>query len=156
MINQEFVESIVSEFISSEYPEHYIVDVSVYPGNRIVVELGVKGGISVDDCVRITKYIESKLDRDQEDFELEVGSAGITSAFKVMRQYEDALGEEVEVLVKGGIKEKGILQEVDHEKIQLVVLRRVKLEGAKRKTDVEELLIIPMEQILQTKRVLSF
>lgn len=156
MISQESIQSLVEDFIKQEYPTHYIVDVNVHPSNRIVVELGSVQGIGIDECVRITKHIEAHFDREEEDYELEVGSAGLTSPFKVLRQYEAALGQEVEVLRKGGIKERGVLQEASPTAITLQVLRKVKLEGAKRKTEVEELLTIPMDEVLQTKRVLSF
>ncbi|MDY3089700.1 MAG: ribosome assembly cofactor RimP [Porphyromonas sp.] len=156
MISSQSIQSLVEAFIEQEYPAHYIVEVAVHPGNRIVVELGSESGIGIDDCVRITKHIEANFDREEEDYELEVGSAGLTSAFKVLRQYEAAIDSEVEVLRKGGIKEKGTLSKATGEAIELRVLRKVKLEGAKRKTEVEELITIPMEEVLQTKRILSF
>ena len=106
--------------------------------------------------MRITKHIEANQDREVEDYELEVGSAGLTSPFKVLRQYEAAINEEVEVLRKGGIKEKGVLSAASAEQIELSVVRKVKLEGAKRKTEVEELITIPMDEILSTKRIFKF
>lgn len=156
MISQQTIETLVADFIAQEYPTHYLVDVAVHPGNRVVVELGSEEGIGIDDCVRITKHIEANVDREVEDYELEVGSAGITSPFKVLRQYEAAIDSEIEVLRKGGIKEKGVLVSATAERIELSVIRKVKLEGAKRKTEVEEILTIPMEEILSTKRILSF
>ena len=110
-------------------PDYYIVEVAVHPGNRIIVELGARGGISIDACVALSKHIEGQLDREAEDFELEVGSAGLTAPFKVLRQYTDAIGEEVEVLRKGGIKEKGVLSDATAEAITLTVVRKVRPEG---------------------------
>lgn len=156
MISQQTIQTLVADFITAEYPSYYIVDVLVHPGNRIVVELGSDEGIDIDACVRITKHIEAHQDREVEDYELEVGSAGLTSPFKVLRQYESAVDEEVEILRKGGVKEKGILRSATETAVELSVLRKVKLEGAKRKTEVEELLVIPMDEILSTKRILKF
>lgn len=156
MISQQSIQNLVEDFIKQEYPTLYVVDAQVHPGNRIVVELGSQDGIGIDECVRITKHIEANFDREEEDYELEVGSAGLTSPFKVLRQYESAIQEEVEVLRKGGVKEKGILLSASETVIELQVTRKVKLEGAKRKTEVEEILSIPMSEVLQTKRVLSF
>ena len=85
-----------------------------------------------------------------------MGSAGLTAPFKVLRQYTDAIGEEVEVLRKGGIKEKGVLSDATAEAITLTVVRKVRPEGQKRKIEVEEALPIPMDEVLQTKRVLKF
>lgn len=156
MIDRAVLREEVQSFLEAEYPEHYVVDVQVHLGNRIVVELGSDEGIGIDECVRLTKHLESLHDREQEDYELEVGSAGLTSPFKVLRQYESAVGTSVEVLRRGGIKEKGELREVTPEAVTLVVQRRIKPEGAKRKVDIEQELLIPMEEILQCKRVLEF
>lgn len=156
MISEKDLLNLVDTFLKEEFPTHYIVDLVVHTGNRIVVELGSEQGIGIDDCVRITKHIEANFDREVEDYELEVGSAGLTSPFKVLRQYEAAIDSEVEVLRRGGVKEKGVLRSANETEIQLEVIRKVKLEGAKRKTEVEEILHIPMAEILQTKRVLNF
>lgn len=156
MIEKKTISDIVSSYCAEAYPDYYIVDVAVHPGNRIVVELAASQGLSIDACVAISKHIEGQLDRDTEDFELEVGSAGLTSPFKVLRQYTDAVGEEVEVLRKGGIKEKGRLLSADEAGITLEVLRKVRPEGQKRKVEVAEELAIPFAEVLQTKRQLKF
>ena len=156
MIDKSYIEGLASQYCATEHPDYYVVEVAVHPGNRIVVELGARGGISIDACVALSKHIEGQLDRETEDFELEVGSAGLTAPFKVLRQYTDAIGEEVEVLRKRGIKEKGVLTAATAEAITLTVVRKVRPEGQKRKVEVEEELPIPMEEVLQTKRVLKF
>ena len=68
----------------------------------------------------------------------------------------DAVGQEVEVLRKGGIKEKGVLKSVEEAGIILEVLRKVRPEGQKRKVEVAEELSIPFAEVLQTKRQLKF
>lgn len=156
MIEKKTIATIVSDYCAEAYPDYYIVEVAVHPGNRIVVELGASQGLSIDACVAISKHIEGQLDRETEDFELEVGSAGLTSPFKVLRQYMDAVGQEVEVLRKGGVKEKGLLKSVDEAGIILEVLRKVRLEGQKRKVEIAEELPIPFAEVLQTKRQLKF
>jgi|GEM_PF-119326 len=142
MIQHTTIEEIVSAYIAEHHPDYYIVETAVHPGNRIVVELDSESGINIDDCVALTKHIESQLDREAEDFELEVGSAGLTSPLKVLRQYTSTIGQEVEVLRKGGIKEKGVLTAASPTEIQLLVSRLVRLEGKKRKTSVEETLLL--------------
>lgn len=156
MIEKNIVTSATETLLNSEYPHLYIVEIAVHPGNRIVVELASDQGVSIDECVRITKHIESLFDREVEDFELEVGSAGLTSPFKVLRQWQSALDSEVEILRKGGIKERGILKGATAEEAQLEVVRKVKLEGMKRKTEVAEVISIPMAEVLQCKRTISF
>ncbi len=153
MIDSKLIENLVQEFLVEEARESlYLVDVIVRADNFINVELGDDEGLSLDLCIKMSKFIESKLDRDVEDFELEVGSAGLTSPFKIKRQYEGAIDTDVEVLVKGGVKEVGLLQAVTEDHIVLLVEKKVKLEGAKRKTLVEEELTIPYGDILQCKR----
>ena len=76
MIDKSYIEGIASHYCATEHPDYYIVEVAVHPGNRIIVELGARGGISIDACVALSKHIEGQLDREAEDFELEVGSAG--------------------------------------------------------------------------------
>ncbi len=155
MIDQQLVREAVEGILVSEYPAHYIVDVVVHVGNRIVVELGSDEGVGIDECVRITKHIEATFDREVEDYELEVGSAGLTSPFRVLRQYESAIDSEVEVLCRGGIKEKGLLASASATEISLVVVRRIKPEGSKRKVDVEEQIHIAMDDVLQCKRIIK-
>lgn len=155
MIEKQVVENIVMNYLQEMPTELYLVEVAIHPGNRIVVELDSDEGVAIDDCVYLTKHIESKLDREIEDYELEVGSAGLTSPFKVLRQYEAAVGEEVEVLCRGGVREKGVLTRANEKEIAITVIRRIKPEGSKRKQEVEQELIIAMLDILQTKRIIK-
>ena len=90
----------------------FLVDLSVSPDNRIVVEIDSRRGVDIEDCTRLTQQIESAFDRDVEDYELEVGSAGLTSPFKVKGQYEKNIGNEIEVLTRDGRKLTGTLQSV--------------------------------------------
>lgn len=156
MIEQKLVAECVETLLEAEYPAHYIVEVAVHPGNRIVVELGCDQGVGIDECVRISKHIESQFDREVEDYELEVGSAGITSPMRVLRQYQSAVESEVEVLCRGGIKLRGQLLAASEEGIVVEIIRRVKPEGAKRKVDVVESLTLSYGDILQCKRVFNF
>lgn len=155
MIEEHFIKDLVEKYLAEHWSDLYLVDLKVHPNARVVVELGSAKGISIDQCAELSKYIESQLDREVEDFELEVGSAGITAPFKVLRQYLDSVGEEITVLRKGGIKEHGILNRASERVIELIVERKVKPEGAKRKMLVKEHIEIPMEEILEAKRVIK-
>jgi len=129
----------------------YLIDVLVNPGNTIVVEFDRDAGVTIDDCVALSKHIESKLDREVEDFELEVGSASITQAFKVLRQYKKNIGNNVEILTKSGKKLYGILKEADENKIIVTIEKQIKPEGAKRKVTVEEELTFQYDELKYTK-----
>ena len=91
MIDKELIVKLVEEKLASS--SNYLVDVAVQPGNIIVVEIDNDESVCIDDCVELSRYLEDHLDRDVEDFELEVGSAGITSPFKVLRQYQKNIEE---------------------------------------------------------------
>jgi ribosome maturation factor RimP len=130
--------------------------VVIKPGNLIVVEIDNDEGVCIDDCAELSRYVESHLDREVEDFELEVGSAGITSPFKVLRQYIKNIGNEVEMLLKNGTKLSGVLKAADENGVIVTVEKQVKPEGAKRKITIEEDLSYTFEEIKYTKYLIRF
>jgi len=154
MIDKEIIRQAVEDF--TKETEIFLVSVEVKPANIIVVEIDSDGSVGIDDCIALNKFIESKLDRDIEDFELEVGSAGISQPFKVLRQYRKYIGQEVEVLTKAGKKLQGILQDANEQGIALKVEKLVKLEGAKRKMTVIENLTFAYDEIKYTKYLIRF
>ena len=110
MILKETVNQLVEDFLFET--NYYLVDVKLTPDNRISVEIDSFDGVSLDFCAALNKHIEAQFDREVEDFELEVSSAGLTEPFKVIKQYEKNIDNEVEVLTKTGKKFTGILAEV--------------------------------------------
>lgn len=154
MIEKDFIQQIVEDSIDND--SMFLVDVQIRPSNIIVVEIDSEEGVSIDDCISLSKKIESQLDRDKEDFELEVGSSGITTPFKVLRQYQKNIGKEVEVLTKKGIKLKGILKSSDSDKFVITITKMEKPEGAKRKVEVEEDLSFGYDDVKYTKYIISF
>ena len=73
MIEKSKVKSIVEEWLEGK--EYFLVDIEISSDNRIVVEIDHADGVWIEDCVELSRYIEEHLDREKEDFELEVGSA---------------------------------------------------------------------------------
>lgn len=132
MIDKQLLTSTVLEAIADT--DIFLVDITVSPANAIVVEIDSPAGIDIDTCAGITRRIESVFDRDVEDYELEVGSAGLTVPFKVLQQYLKNVGNEVEVLTADGHKFTGILQQVDSTTgaFTVAVPTKVKHEGQKR------------------------
>jgi ribosome maturation factor RimP len=110
----------------------------------------------IEDCAELSKYIEEHLDREEEDFELEVGSAGLGQPFKVEQQYLNNIGKEVEVLTAEGKKIQGVLKSVDGNDFVVTVNEKVKVEGKKRpvKMDVDH--TFQMDNIKYTKYLISF
>ena len=133
----------------------FLVEVSVKGANKIHVIIDRKEGIMIDDCVALSRFIESNLDREAEDFELEVSSAGITSPFKVERQYEMNIGNEVEVMKKEGEKISGTLVAFDGKIIEIETKLKKKVEGKKKKQEVIEKQKIEIINIKSIKRILS-
>ena len=146
MIEKKVVSQLVEEKLASS--SNYLVDVVIKPGNLIVVEIDNDEAVSIDDCAELSRYLEEHLDRDVEDYELEVGSAGITSPFKVLRQYVKNIGNEVEMLLKNGSKLTGVLKSA--------VEKKVKPEGAKRKVTVVEDESYTFDEIKYTKYLIRF
>ncbi|MCL2649479.1 MAG: ribosome assembly cofactor RimP [Candidatus Azobacteroides sp.] len=154
MIDKEIVRQLVEDFTKES--ENFLVSVDVKPGNVVVVEIDSDGSVGIDDCIALSKFIESKLDRDIEDYELEVGSAGISQPFKILRQYRKYTGREVEVLTKAGKKLQGILKDANEQNMTLTIEKQVKPEGAKRKITVEEDLTFTYDEIKYTKYLIRF
>lgn len=134
----------------------FLVDVTVSRDNNIVVEIDSDESVSIDDCTAITRAIEAHFNRDVEDYELEVGSAGLTSPLKVKRQYDKYIDEDVEVLTKDGRKIKGRLKDVDEDTFTIGITKKVKPEGAKRPIEVEEDATFKYEEIKYTKYLIQF
>lgn len=154
MIDKNIVTTLVEEYISES--DVFLVDVTISKENKILVEIDSDEGISIDYCVEMSRFLESKLDREVEDYELEVGSAGLSAPFKVCRQYQKYEGEEVEVLDGKGGKFKGILVNVGEESFGLQVTSKVKTEGSKKKVEVTEVLTFDYDKVKQTKYSIRF
>ena len=142
MIDKNVVKKLVEEWLQDK--EYFLVSVEISPDNRIVVEIDHADGVWIEDCVALSRYIEERLSRDEEDYELEVGSAGLGQPFKVPQQYINFVGKEVEVLDADGVKVKGILKAVDGNDFTVGVEEKVKVEGKKRpvKQEVDHLSLI--------------
>ena len=154
MIDKNAVTLLVNEWLEGK--DYFLVDVTVSPDDKIVVEIDHAEGVWIDDCVDLSRYIESKLNRDEEDYELEVGSAGIGQPFKVLQQYINYIGKDVEVLTKDGKKYVGTLAGADADHFTVTVTVKVKPEVAKRPKLEEQELTFAYDEIKYTKYLISF
>jgi len=154
MITKAEIVKLVEEKI--EGTEYYIVDISVSSSNQIRVEIDGDKGVKINDCVEISRHIEGNYDRDEVDFELTVSSAGMDQPFKILRQYQRYVGREVEMKTTQGDKLKGLLISADDKAVVLEVTRKEKIEGKKKKQIVTENKTVPMEQVKETKVLISF
>lgn len=154
MIDKELVNQMITNYL--EERNFFLVDLNISRDNRIVLEIDSDNPVSIDDCVELSNYIDTKLDREQEDYELEVSSAGLSSPFKVDRQYVKNIGKELEIITKDGMKYQGVLKAYHADTLELSTMQKVKLEGAKRKTTVEEVITIEKNNIKTTKLIIRF
>jgi len=148
----------ITRFITSclEGSPYFIVEVRVSPSNDVVVEIDGPDGVDIDACVELSREFEQHFSRDDEDYSLEIGGAGLTAPFKVQAQYEKNLGKEVETLVADGRKLRGVLRDVSAEAITLEYPVKKRVEGKKK--PVMELCSeqIPMNKVLRTSLYIDF
>lgn len=154
MIDEKKIFNIIDGIVKEK--DAYIVDLKVSASNKIIVEVDSFDSVTIDDCVEISRLIENNLDREKEDFELEVSSPGLSVPFKVWQQYQKNMGEEVETVLKNGSKIKGILTEVTDEAVVLEETKKQKVEGKKKKQTVVEKHQLTFDQIKSTKVVIKF
>ena len=148
------MKALVEEWLSGK--DYFLTDLTISADDRIVVEIDHKDGVWIEDCVELSRFIESGLDREREDFELEVGSAGIGQPFKVLRQYQIHQGDRVEVLKADGKKLVGVLGEADEEGFTLTVAEKVRLEGKKRPELVDRDYRLTFSEVKHTKYLIDF
>ena len=131
MIDKQPIEQLVQEYLQSG--DCQLIQLSVSPQNHILVEVDSYKGVDVDFCADLSRYLQEHLDREVEDYDLEVGSVSITDPFRTKMQYDKHLGHEVEVLTKDGRKLHGVLVNVEDSLFQIDMEVLVKVDGKKKK-----------------------
>lgn len=131
MITKEQVVPIVEEIIAGS--GLFIVEVKCSASNEIEVVLDSPEAITIGQCADINRRISERLDREAEDFELTVASAGLSEPLKILPQYQKHLGKEVELILKNGQKVKGIMTAADETSVTVEYEKKVAVEGKKRK-----------------------
>ena len=130
----------------------FLVDVKMNANNAITIHFDKNEGVLIEDCISITKHVESVFDRDYQDYELSVCSAGLSEPFKVREQFLKNIGKEVSIKLKDGKRKSGVIKFFD-ENLILEVLKKKK--GSKKDYIIEEI-IIPIDQIKETKLKINF
>ena len=106
----------------------FLVDIRVDKSNKILVHVDRDAGVSIDDCVLISRNLEARLDRDMEDFALEVSSPGLDSPFRVIEQYYKNKGEKVRVVLNDGTTIEGLLKEISDSGIEVDIPEAVSMK----------------------------
>lgn len=157
MIDKRHVEELIKERIAEHDPDLFVVSLNISPNNVIAVELDkYEGYVSVNDCVKVSRNIEHNLDRETEDFELNVSSAGLDKGLRVLPQFIKHINRMVDVLLNDGTAISGTLLAADEEKINIRHEYLVRPEGKKKKEVVVEELTLSMNDIKETKLVITF
>ncbi len=156
MINKETVKAAVEDWLSQN--DYFLVDVEMTSDGRIVIEIDHADGVWIEDCAELSRFLQEKLGDELGDYELEVGSAGIGQPFKVVQQYRNHVGKDVEVMLLDGKKQQGVLKAVsdDGQSFEMTVKEKQKQEGKKRPVIVEVDKTFAMDGVKYTKYLLNF
>ena len=146
MIDKLYVLSIIDSTLSGT--DKYLVDFKISSDNRINVAIDGDNGITIDDCIELSRAIENSLNRDEEDFELNVASAGLDQPLKLKRQYKKNIGRDLIVTTFDGETYEGQLVEADDENIKIKV--------AGKKNAALEPIVIAYADIKAAKQVIHF
>lgn len=153
MISKELVETLVLKELSEEY---FVVNISIKKGNFIEIVIDGDQGVNIQKCVDVSRSVEGSLDREAEDFELSVSSAGLGKPFKVYRQYIKNIGKEVEVTPAEGKPISGIIKQVDEDGFDLQVSVLERPENSKKKVEVVKTHRFAFSSMPKVKNIISF
>ncbi|MDR1023772.1 MAG: ribosome assembly cofactor RimP [Prevotellaceae bacterium] len=154
MISTSSIAQAVEKFIAGS--SLFLVDVTVSPFNEVEVVVDKPEGLTVDECASISRAIEAAFDRDKEDYELTVSSPGLGEPLKVLPQYQKALGKEVEILLKSGVKFTATLTGATAEKIAVEYAKMEAVEGKKRKQLVTHAQELEQSEVKWVKQVVKW
>ena len=153
MIKKEIIEQLTADVLTGEF---FLIQVTVKQGNVIEVIIDGDNGVSIQKCVDVSRYIEQHLDRESEDFELSVYSAGLGNPFKVYRQYEKNIGKEVDV--KQGEEKPliGTILSVDENGFDRETKVSIKDEATRKKKEVKKVVRFNFTDQPEVKNSITF
>jgi len=154
MIDAKQIEQLVADKIQDF--DIFLVEIKVNTMNQVQIFLDTPQGISIDQCVEISRFVEESIDREVEDYSLEVSSPGIGDPFKVIEQYKKLIGGTIEVLFLNGVKIQGTLKAVSDTGFTMVYSVKEKPLGAKRPIMVEKEKTIDFSHTKSVKEIIIF
>ena len=157
MISKTKVLELIDERFAELDNGLFLVDLTISKTNQINIEIDKHiGGVSVKDCMAVSRNVEHNLDREEADFELHVSSAGIDRPLRVLAQYVKNIGRGVELLMNDGTELEGVLKAATETEIEIETSRIEKIEGKKKKETIVEQMVLPLNKIKETKIVITF
>ncbi|MBQ6572729.1 MAG: ribosome assembly cofactor RimP [Bacteroidales bacterium] len=155
MITAEALHGAIAGYLAEK--GLFLVDIEISKDNDITIAIeSSEGDVKIENCVDIDHIVAGVFDRDVEDYSLTVTSAGLDQPFKVLQQYQKFVGSEVEVVVKGGGKMKGVLSSATEEGFEVTVSKMVKVEGSKKKVQQDTVTAFAYDGIKSCKPVIKF
>ncbi|AVR45295.1 ribosome assembly cofactor RimP [Christiangramia fulva] len=151
---KEKVEKL-AEKVFRENNSLFLISLEVNSGNHIKIVMDGDEGVSVNDCITVSRAIEHNLDRDEEDFSLEVTSAGVSEPLVMPRQYKKNIGRRLKVKTENA-KFEGTLLEADDNEIKLSWKAREPKPVGKGKITVEKEVVLPYSEIVEAKVKITF
>ncbi len=155
MMFKEKVEELLNSFLQTR-EDLFLIDLKISAANDITVILDGDKGVSIQDCLDASRAVENNLDREEQDFSLQVMSAGLIEPLTQLRQYQKNIGREVEITFNEGEKLKGELLRTDATSVTLLLRYRKPKDIGKGKIDVEEERTIPLSEIKKALIVIKF
>ena len=155
MITAEALHGAIAGYLAEK--GLFLVDIEISKDNDITIAIeSSEGDVKIENCVDIDHIVAGVFDRDVEDYSLTVTSAGLDQPFKVLQQYQKFVRSEVEVVVKGGGKMKGVLSSATEEGFEVTVSKMVKVEGSKKKVQQDTVTAFAYDGIKSCKPVIKF
>jgi len=153
MIDKAVVQKLVEEKLDDRM---FIVEIGVSERNFIHVVVDSFDGLTIDQCVMMSRHVEHSFDREEEDFELQVSSPGLSEKFRVTEQYVKYIGKGVEIVTAGNVELNGIITEATTEGIVLETSEKEKVDGSRKKILVVKQHNLKYDEIVSAKAVISF
>lgn len=153
-LNKKYIEDIVAHYLNET--ELFPVAVIIKPNNAITVIIDSDTGVTIDDCVNVSRFVEKSLNRDEEDFELRVMSAGADTPFTSLRQYQKNMGKDVRITLNDGEKVDGILMKIDETEVVLNIAPVMKKGQKPGKHHIVQQRSIMFKDIKDAKAIIKF
>jgi ribosome maturation factor RimP len=136
MIDKERIGTLVSGILSDDL---FLVDITVSKSNAICIFIDSFKNLMIDDCIAVSRYVEGNLDRETEDFELQVSSPGVGQPFKVRQQFLKNVGRQIELSTDDGKVLKGKLSSASESGIIISTRIKEKTETGKSREVARDL-----------------
>ena len=154
-MDKEIIKNLVKDAIA-ENSELFLIDLQFLADNKIFVEIDGDNGVSLDECIRVSRGVEHNLDREVEDFSLEVTTPDVANPLKVTRQYKKNLNRILKIELKDHSEIEGTLKNVTEDAVEMEWKAREPKPIGKGKITVVKNATIPFEDILVAKVKIIF